>query len=96
MKKEFNGLELFIMCIVGLWNTAYLVLLWIPLALGYQSAEYAEPNQGVAIIEIIVMISGVALFANGIRKLWNNRPQGGLKKRTKINGKVLPIPIELE
>jgi len=45
---------------VGLWNSAWLVILWIPLIMGVDQASYAESNRFVAIGEFI-WLSGTAI-----------------------------------
>lgn len=40
-----------LIAVISIWNALYLALFFLPLALGYQQAEYAEPRQWVAIIE---------------------------------------------
>jgi hypothetical protein len=38
---------------LAIWNSFYMALIFIPLALGYEQYEFREPNQWIAVLECL-------------------------------------------
>ena len=45
--------------VIGLFSTIWAAVTWLPLALGYQVAQYSEYRQGIAILEFACIILGI-------------------------------------
>ena len=44
---------------IGILSTLWALITWLPLALGYQTCEYSEPSQLIAIFEFSCIAIGL-------------------------------------
>jgi hypothetical protein len=69
-----------IVIFLAIWNSFYMALIFIPLALGFQQYEFREPNQWVAVIECLFGFAFAGYLVNILRRNEMAKKKKGCKK----------------
>jgi hypothetical protein len=68
---------------LAIWNSFYMALIFIPLALGFEQYEFREPNQWIAVIECVFGFGFAGYLVNKLRKEWRNAKGNAQKTQSR-------------